>query len=116
MEVCDGRPADRHRHLPLHRHRRLPAGDYYGTPVNGCARLRAMAYGGRTLLSQATYDLVGDHSLPGLGPDHRFGPRGRDDCHTLGGRETGWQPLVASLRAYLRTKQLLLVLETSSKW
>src|SRR5919202_6637530 len=30
---------------------------------------------------------------------------------TLGGRETGGQPLVASLKAYLRTKQLLLVLD-----
>src|SRR5919202_5773020 len=62
------------------------------TAVPACA----MAYGGRTLLSQATYDLVCDHSLPGFGPDHRFGPRGRDDCHTLGGRETGWQPLFTS--------------------
>src|SRR5919199_1013150 len=44
----------------------LRACDYYGTAVNRCARLRAMAYGGQTLLSQATYDLVRDQPLPGI--------------------------------------------------
>src|SRR5918912_3514561 len=44
----------------------LRAGDYYGTVVNRCARLRAVAYGGQTLLSQATYDLVREHPLPGI--------------------------------------------------
>ena len=39
----------------------LRAGDYYGTAVNRCARLRAVAYGGQTLLSQATSDLVREH-------------------------------------------------------
>jgi predicted ATPase/class 3 adenylate cyclase len=38
-------------------------GDYYGSAVNRCARLRAIAHGGQTLLSQATYDLVRD-ALP----------------------------------------------------
>src|SRR5919205_2516297 len=44
----------------------LRAGDYYGTVVNRCARLRAVAHSGQTLLSEATYDLVREHPLPGL--------------------------------------------------
>src|SRR5919199_921450 len=44
----------------------LRDGDYYGTAVNRCARLRAVAHGGQTLLSQATYDLVREHPLPGI--------------------------------------------------
>src|SRR5918911_639980 len=49
----------------------LRDGDYYGSAVNRCARLRAIAHGGQTVLSQATYDLVRDalpdalpHNLP----------------------------------------------------
>src|SRR5439155_191177 len=38
----------------------LRDGDYYGSAVNRCARLRAVAHGGQTLLSRATYDLVRD--------------------------------------------------------
>ena len=41
----------------------LREGDYYGPAVNRCARLRAVAHAGQTLLSQATYDLVRD-ALP----------------------------------------------------
>jgi predicted ATPase/class 3 adenylate cyclase len=41
----------------------LREGDYYGSAINRCARLRALAYGGQTLLSQATCQLVGD-TLP----------------------------------------------------
>lgn len=41
----------------------LRAGDYYGSEVNRCARLRAIASGGQTLLSQITFDLVRD-ALP----------------------------------------------------
>lgn len=33
-------------------------GDYFGAPVNRCARLRAIAHGGQTLLSQSTAELV----------------------------------------------------------
>src|SRR5918997_5496707 len=44
----------------------LRAGDYYGAAVNRCARLRAAAHGGQTLLSQATYDLVRDHPPAGV--------------------------------------------------
>jgi class 3 adenylate cyclase len=36
----------------------LRAGDYYGTAVNRCARLRAIAHGGQTLLSGTTHDLA----------------------------------------------------------
>src|ERR687886_1828781 len=36
----------------------LREGDYYGTAVNRCARLRAVAHGGQTLLSQATEQVV----------------------------------------------------------
>ena len=44
----------------------LRAGDYYGTVVNRCARLRAVAHSGQTLLSEATYALVREHPLPGI--------------------------------------------------
>jgi class 3 adenylate cyclase len=44
----------------------LRDGDYYGTAVNRCARLRAAAHGGQTVLSQATYDLVREHRLAGI--------------------------------------------------
>jgi len=37
----------------------LRDGDYYGPAVNRCARLRAVAHGGQTLLSGATARLVG---------------------------------------------------------
>ena len=41
----------------------LRAGDYYGSVVNRCARLRALAHGGQVLLSGVTAELVRD-SLP----------------------------------------------------
>lgn len=41
----------------------LRDGDYYGTAVNRCARLRSIGHGGQILLSQATYEVVRD-SLP----------------------------------------------------
>ena len=44
----------------------LREGDYYGSAVNRCARLRAIAHGGQTLLSQATYELVRDSLPPGM--------------------------------------------------
>jgi class 3 adenylate cyclase len=43
----------------------LRDGDYYGTVVNRCARLRAVAVGGQTLLTRATHDLVGSSLPPG---------------------------------------------------
>ena len=54
----------------------LRKGDYYGGAVNRCARLRAIAHGGQTIVSAATYGLVRDAlpvgvSLHGLG-EHRL--------------------------------------------
>src|SRR5215212_8579203 len=42
----------------------LRDGDYYGSAVNRCARLRAIGHGGQILLSEATTGLVRD-DLPG---------------------------------------------------
>src|SRR5919202_4634763 len=39
----------------------LREGDYYGSAVNRCARLRAIAHGGQTPLSQATQALLPGH-------------------------------------------------------
>lgn len=44
----------------------LRDGDYYGTVVNRCARLRSIGHGGQILLSQATYELVRDALPPGI--------------------------------------------------
>ncbi len=41
----------------------LRDGDYYGSAVNRCARLRALAHGGQSLLSRATTELVRDNVL-----------------------------------------------------
>jgi predicted ATPase/class 3 adenylate cyclase len=41
----------------------LRAGDYYGSAVNRCARLRAIGHGGQVLLSDVTRDLTRD-TLP----------------------------------------------------
>jgi predicted ATPase/class 3 adenylate cyclase len=42
----------------------LREGDYYGSAVNRCARLRAAAHGGQVLLSLASQELVRDHLPP----------------------------------------------------
>jgi predicted ATPase/class 3 adenylate cyclase len=44
----------------------LREGDYYGSDVNRCARLRAVAYGGQTLVSAATQILVRDSLSSGI--------------------------------------------------
>lgn len=44
----------------------LQLGDYYGSVVNRAARLRAIAHGGQTLISGATYELVRDHMPEGV--------------------------------------------------
>jgi predicted ATPase/class 3 adenylate cyclase len=43
----------------------LRLGDYYGSAVNRCARLRGIGHGGQTLLSLATVQLIGDELPPG---------------------------------------------------
>ena len=40
--------------------------DYYGSAVNRAARLRAVAHGGQTVLSGATFELVQDHLPDGV--------------------------------------------------
>ncbi|MFV1990491.1 MAG: adenylate/guanylate cyclase domain-containing protein, partial [Acidimicrobiales bacterium] len=64
----------------------LRMGDYYGPTVNRAARLRAIAHGGQTVISGATYELVqdqlpqgtalvdmGDHGLKDLTrPEHVY--------------------------------------------
>jgi class 3 adenylate cyclase len=42
-------------------------GNYVGPALNRCARLRALAHGGQTLLSRATYELVADQLPDGAG-------------------------------------------------
>ncbi|MFC1996109.1 tetratricopeptide repeat protein [Chloroflexota bacterium] len=54
------------------------SGDYYGTAVNRCARLRGLSHGGQTLISQSTYELVVDAlhedlSFKDLGEKHLKG-------------------------------------------
>ena len=41
-------------------------GDYYGSPVNRCARIRGLAHGGQTLVSNAVAELVRDELPPGV--------------------------------------------------
>ncbi|MHB8693542.1 MAG: ATP-binding protein, partial [Solirubrobacteraceae bacterium] len=63
-------------------------GNYFGVALSRCARIRAIAYGGQTLLSRATYDLVVDAmpdsaSLVDLGV-HRLRDLGRPEhVHAL---------------------------------
>jgi predicted ATPase/class 3 adenylate cyclase len=48
-------------HLGLHTGEAdVREGDYYGSAVNRCARLRTLAHGGQILLSGATFDVVQD--------------------------------------------------------
>ncbi len=44
----------------------LDLGDYYGSTVNRAARLRAIAHGGQTVLSSATFELVQDRIPAGI--------------------------------------------------
>ena len=53
----------------------LRGGDYYGSVVNRCARLRNIGHGGQTLLAFSTYDLLHgalppDVDLIDLGEQH----------------------------------------------
>lgn len=42
----------------------LRDGDYYGSVVNRCARVRSLGYGGQTLLTAGTHEVVKDDPLP----------------------------------------------------
>src|SRR4051794_15304201 len=83
----------------------LREGDYYGSAVNRCARLRGIGHGGQTLLSEATSALVRDDlptgaSLVDLG-DHRLRDLSRPERVfqlTVPGLRADFQPL-ASLDA-----------------
>ena len=44
----------------------LREGDYYGSAVNRCARLRSAAHGGQTLVSRTTSDLAREGLPPGI--------------------------------------------------
>lgn len=44
----------------------LQLGDYYGSTVNRAARLRAIAHGGQTVMSSATWELVRDRLPQGV--------------------------------------------------
>ena len=44
----------------------LQLGDYYGPTVNRAARLRAIAHGGQTIISETTHQLVQDKLPPGV--------------------------------------------------
>jgi predicted ATPase len=39
-------------------------GDYYGSAVNRCARIRSLGHGGQTLLSMSTHGVIKDDPLP----------------------------------------------------
>ncbi len=52
----------------------LREGDYYGSPVNRCARIRSVAEPGQVLLSQATVALVAEQLPAGTTVRH-LGPR-----------------------------------------
>ncbi len=44
----------------------LQLGDYYGSAVNRAARLRAIAHGGQSIMSAATWEVVQDDLPPGV--------------------------------------------------
>ncbi len=73
----------------------LRDGDYYGPPVNRCARIRALGHGGQTLLSQATYDLVRE-ALP---PDTRAADLGEHRMRDLARPEHLYQIVPTALPA-----------------
>jgi predicted ATPase/class 3 adenylate cyclase len=73
----------------------LRGGDYYGSTVNRCARLRSVAHGGQTLLSQTTYLLARDDLPPGVG----LRDLGEYNLKDLERPEHIFQPVVADLQA-----------------
>ncbi|MGE5222367.1 MAG: tetratricopeptide repeat protein, partial [Omnitrophica WOR_2 bacterium] len=72
----------------------LRDGDYYGGPVNRCARMRNAAHGGQILLSETTYCLVRDELPQGV----RLHDLGEYDLKGLERPEHIFQPVVEDLR------------------
>jgi class 3 adenylate cyclase len=73
----------------------LRDGDYYGKPVNRCARLRSVAHGGQILISQTTYYLVRDELPAGVGL-HDLGEYNLKDLERA---KHIFQPVLADLPA-----------------
>jgi predicted ATPase/class 3 adenylate cyclase len=73
----------------------LREGDYYGSAVNRCARLRNLAWGGQILLSQTTGELVHDH----LSDEIRFKDLGEHPLRDLERTERVFQALAPALPA-----------------
>jgi WD40 repeat protein/class 3 adenylate cyclase len=73
----------------------LREGDYYGGPVNRCARLRAVAHGGQVLLSQAAVELL-KFTPPAPA---RLRPLGAHRLRDLSSRESIYQLLAPGLPA-----------------
>ena len=69
----------------------LRDGDYYGTTVNRCARLRAIGHGGQTLLSSATLSAT-QSALPD-NVSFRFSDKGAHRLKDLQQPEQVWQLL-----------------------
>jgi predicted ATPase len=62
-------------------------GNYFGTAVIRCARLRSLAHGGQVLVSSATADLVADHLPAGV----RLVDRGAQRLKDLSRPERVWE-------------------------
>jgi predicted ATPase/class 3 adenylate cyclase len=73
----------------------LRDGDYYGSTVNRCARLRSVAHGGQILMSQTTYLLVRDDLPAGVG----LRDLGEFNLKDLERPEHIFQPIIADLPA-----------------
>ncbi len=72
----------------------LRHGDYYGTTVNSCARLRSTGHGGQIVVSQATEELVTEH----LPADATLRDLGRHGLRDLDRPVRIFQLVVAGLR------------------
>jgi len=72
----------------------LRDGDYFGSSVNRCARLRAIAHGGQTLLSRTTHDVVRD----GLSAETTLRPLGAHHLQDLLRPEEVFQVVHPGLR------------------
>jgi class 3 adenylate cyclase len=73
----------------------LRDGDYYGSAVNRCARLRGIGHGGQILLSEVTTNLIRDH----LPPDAAVTDLGEHRLRDLSRTERVYQVSAAGLLA-----------------